>query len=185
MRQDPDVMLVGEIRDSQTAELAIRASITGHLVLSTVHTNDAVGTISRLSDLQVPPYLIASGLLAVIAQRLIRKLCSKCKKEIFMSNDELLEFGVSSEIVNLYSNRKLCESVGCEHCRGTGYSGRAAIVEILEIDKDIESLIIKGTSTQEIQREAQRKGMHTMKEDGYIKALEGLTTLEEVHRVVN
>lgn len=185
MRQDPDVMLVGEIRDTQTAELAIRASITGHLVLSTLHTNDSVGTISRLSDLQVPPYLIGSGLLAVIAQRLIRKLCSKCKQEISMSDDELLEFGVPSDIVDFYSDRKLYEAVGCEHCRGTGYSGRAAIVEILEIDKDIEALIINGTSTQEIQKEAQKKGMNTMKDDGYIKALEGLTTLEEIHRVVN
>lgn len=185
MRQDPDVMLVGEIRDTETAELAVRASITGHLVLSTLHTNDAIGTIPRLNDLKIPPYLIGSGLLAVIAQRLIRKLCQNCKVPVEMSREELLETGISAEILDFYATHSFYDAVGCEHCRGTGYNGRQAIVEILEIDKDIEMMITAGSTTQEMLRVAQEKGMHTMKDDGYIKAIMGITTIEEIHRVVN
>lgn len=185
MRQDPDVMLVGEIRDTETAELAVRASITGHLVLSTLHTNDAIGTIPRLNDLKIPPYLIGSGLLAVIAQRLIRKLCMNCKKPTTKSMDELVDMGVPTELLNFYTNLSLYEAVGCEHCRNTGYSGRQAIVEILEVDKDIENMITAEATTQEILKTARQKGMHTMKEDGYAKALMGVTTVEEIQRVVN
>lgn len=184
MRQDPDVMLVGEIRDSATAELAVRASITGHLVLSTLHTNDAVGTIPRLEDLEIPPYLIGSGLLAVIAQRLVRKLCIHCKEEIQMSPDELKSAGVSERLLNKISDIKPCRAVGCEHCRGSGYSGRAAIIEILEVDTNIEALITKGSNTQEILQLATDNGMVTMKEDGYEKVLSGITTFQEIRRVV-
>ena len=185
MRQDPDVMLVGEIRDTQTAELAVRASITGHLVLSTLHTNDAVGTIPRLNDLGIQPYLIGSGLLAVIAQRLIRKLCKSCKKEKAYNQEELLTLGIPQRVLHLFPQYTLFDPVGCIHCRQTGYSGRQAIVEILEVDEDIETMITNKANTQEILKVAHQKGMFSMKEDGYVKALFGVTNIEEIFRVVN
>jgi type II secretory ATPase GspE/PulE/Tfp pilus assembly ATPase PilB-like protein len=185
MRQDPDVMLVGEIRDHDTAELAVRASITGHLVLSTLHTNDAVGTIPRLSDLGIEPYLIGSGLLAVIAQRLVRKLCPVCKISKEVTKEELIEQGFSDRILDLYPDYKLFDAVGCENCRGTGYGGRESIIEILEVDDDVEALITKQASTKDILQVAHQKGMHSIKEDGYIKVLQGTTTIEEINRVVN
>jgi type IV pilus assembly protein PilB len=184
MRQDPDVMLVGEIRDSQTAELAVRASITGHLVLSTLHTNDAIGTIPRLVDLNIPPYLIGSGLLGVIGQRLVRRLCSYCKKEVDMNEEQLLEIGVPKTILSEYPEHKVYEAVGCEHCKQTGYSGREAVVEILDVDKEIESLITEEVSALELLKVAKKKGMRTMKEDGYIKVLHGITSFSEVNRVI-
>ena len=184
-RENPDVMLVGEIRDPQTAELAVRASITGHLVLSTLHTNDAIGTIPRLIDLNIPPYLIGSGLLGVIAQRLVRKLCSYCKKELEMTEEKLLEIGVPQNILNKYSNYKVYKATGCEHCKNTGYSGREAVVEILDVDKEIESLITEGASALDLLKIAKQKGMHSMKEDGYIKVLNGITSFEEVNRVID
>ena len=185
MRQDPDVMLVGEIRDQQTAELAVRASITGHLVLSTMHTNDAIGAIPRLIDLNIPPYLIASGLLGVIAQRLVRKLCNYCKKEVQMSEQELQDAGIPQGIIEKYPNYTICEPVGCEYCKKTGYSGREAVVEILDVDKEIESLITQEVSSLELLKVAKSKGMHTLKEDGYIKVLRGITSFAEVNRVIN
>ena len=185
MRQDPDVMLVGEIRDTQTAELAVRASITGHLVLSTLHTNDAVGTIPRLNDLGIQPYLIGSGLLAVIAQRLIRKLCKSCKKETTQTVEELQSLGIPRRVLDLHPDYTLFDPVGCIHCRQTGYSGRQAIVEILEVDEDIETMITNKANTQEILKVAHQKGMFSMKEDGYVKALFGVTNIEEIFRVVN
>lgn len=185
MRQDPDVILVGEIRDAETAELAIRASITGHLVLSTLHTNDAIGTVPRLSDLEIPPYLIGSGLLAVVAQRLVRRLCNNCKVEVQKSQDELEEAGVSKNVLEFHPDYTIYEAVGCEHCRQTGYNGREAIVEILEVDKEIESLITSQASVQSVFETAKKNGMLTMKEDGFIKVLQGKTTIDEIQRVVN
>jgi len=184
MRQDPDVMLVGEIRDPETAELAVRASITGHLVLSTLHTNDAIGTIPRLIDLNIPPYLIGSGLLGVIAQRLIRRLCFYCKKEVEIDEEQLLTLGVSKTILAQYPDYRVYEAVGCEHCKNTGYSGREAVVEILDVDKEIESIITQGTSTLELLKIAKKKGMYTMKEDGYMKILQGITSFSEINRVI-
>ncbi|MFA6138205.1 MAG: ATPase, T2SS/T4P/T4SS family [Sulfurimonas sp.] len=185
LRQDPDVILIGEIRDAETAELAVRASITGHLVLSTLHTNDAIGAITRLSDLKVPSYLIGSGLLAVIAQRLIRKLCTNCKVSVQKSVEQLLLEGVPVRILDLYPHYTLFDAVGCEQCRNSGYRGREAIVEILEIDADIESMITTEANTIDILKVAREKGMNSIKEDGYIKALLGVTSLQEIHRVVN
>ena len=185
MRQDPDVMLVGEIRDEETAELAVRASITGHLVLSTLHTNDAVGTIPRLEDLQIPSYLIGSGLLAIIAQRLVRKLCSHCKEAIEISDEALQEQGITSELLQNFPQKQLYKAKGCSNCRNSGYNGRVAIIEILEVDQTIEALITKKASTQEIQSEAIKNGMRTLKQDGYEKVLAGLTTFDEIRRVVN
>jgi len=185
MRQDPDVILVGEIRDQQTAELAVRASITGHLVLSTLHTNDAIGAIPRLVDLNIPSYLIGSGLLGVIAQRLVRKLCNYCKKEVQMSEQALQDAGVPQEIIEQYPNYTIYEAVGCEHCKKTGYSGREAVVEILDVDKEIESLIAQEVSSLELLKVAKSKGMYTLKEDGYIKVLRGITSFAEVDRVID
>ena len=185
MRQDPDVILVGEIRDPETAELAVRASITGHLVLSTLHTNNAIGTIPRLDDLDIPPYLVASGLLSIIAQRLVRKLCPHCKLKVEKTNEELLEIGIPQEIIDLNPEYELYEAVGCDQCRNTGYNGREAIVEIFELDTELEGLITQRASTLEILDLAKKKGMKTMKEDGYIKALNGQTTIEEINRVID
>lgn len=185
MRQDPDVMLVGEIRDEETAELAVRASITGHLVLSTLHTNDAVGTIPRLGDLNIPAYLIGSGLLAVIAQRLIRKLCPDCKVPIEKNTEELLEMGISKRVIEQCKEPTLFEAKGCSMCRGTGYNGRQAIVEILEIDEEIDDLIVANSTTLKISNVAHDKGMYSMKEDGYLKVLNGVTSFDEIARVVN
>jgi len=185
MRQDPDVMLVGEIRDSETAELAIRASITGHLVLSTLHTNDAVGTIPRLGDLNIPPYLIGSGLLAILAQRLVRKLCPKCKKKIQMTREELSSLKISERVLSRHPEPAIYEAVGCDQCHNTGYTGRQAIIEILDIDDDIEAMISAEATTLEILKVAHQKGMHSMKEDGFEKVLRGITTFAEIQRVVN
>ncbi len=184
MRQDPDVILVGEIRDHTTAELAIRASITGHLVLSTLHTNDAISTIPRLADLDIPLYLIASGLLAVIAQRLVRKLCPSCKKEVIKSSLELKEMGMQ-DIVEDGKEYKIYEAVGCERCYNTGYIGREAIIEILELDKELQSLITQGVSTFDLLNKARENGMKSMKEDGFLKILNGDTTFDEVNRVLD
>ena len=185
MRQDPDVMLVGEIRDEETAELAVRASITGHLVLSTLHTNDAVGTIPRLSDLKIPSYLIGSGLLAIIAQRLVRKLCPYCKEKMELTPEEIEARGIPQSFLQKYPQYTLYRAKGCKHCRNTGYNGRIAIVEILEVDKTIEALITQGASTQEIEHQAIKNGMRLLHEDGFEKVLQGITTIEEIRRVVN
>lgn len=184
MRQDPDVMLVGEIRDSETAELAVRASITGHLVLSTLHTNDAIGTISRLGDLGIPPYLIGSGLLAVIAQRLVRKLCPYCKTPHEVDDQDLLNHGINPILIKEYPTQRIFYSNGCEHCQHSGYSGRVAIVEILEINEEIESMIVSGATSQAILKTARNSGMYSMRDDGHIKVLQGITTLSEIDRVV-
>lgn len=185
MRQDPDVMLIGEIRDKETAELAIRASITGHLVLSTLHTNDSIGSIPRLDDLGVPSYLIGSALLAVIGQRLARKLCDNCKQEVNVSAEDLKNKNIPPEIISKYFNSKIYKSCGCENCKNIGYSGRVAIVEIFEINEKIETLITNKDSTLDILRLAKESGFKNMREDGYIKVLQGLTTFEEIDRVVN
>jgi len=185
MRQDPDVILVGEIRDPQTAELAVRASITGHLVLSTLHTNNAIGTIPRLNDLNIPPYLVASGLLAILAQRLVRRLCSYCKAPIQKTTEELLALEIPQEIINRVPDYTLFEAVGCDHCRNTGYIGREVITEIFELDTELEALITAQASTLDILSLAKKKGMLTMKEDGFLKALKGETTIEEIQRVID
>lgn len=184
MRQDPDVMLVGEIRDAETAELAVRASITGHLVLSTLHTNDAIGTIPRLSDLGIPSYLIGSGLLAVIAQRLVRKLCPNCKVSRPISPDELERRHIHTQLTAAYPTDHVYEAKGCPQCQNTGYTGRMAIIEILEVDEEIESLISDNATTQTLLRAARQKGMLSMRDDGHIKVLQGLTTFDEIDRVV-
>ena len=178
MRQDPDVILLGEIRDEETAKIAIRASITGHLVITTLHTNDAVTSVPRLIDLGVDKYLMSSTLLAIIAQRLVRRTCNYCKTEYNLNDDEievLKEYGITSTTG--------VRGIGCPKCNGTGYSGRTVIGEVLFVDDEIKELIYSGASAVQIKERAVKKGMLLMKEDAILKAARGLTTIEEVLRV--
>ncbi len=187
LRQDPDVILVGEVRDEETAEMAVRAAITGHLVLSTLHTNDAVSTIPRLIDLKVKEYMVASGVLAISAQRLIRRNCPFCSKEVFVDAQELIGLGFSEELVQEHTQEgkvRVMRGEGCENCRNTGYKGRLAVAELLKVDEDIGDMIIKDSSPLAILQKAKEKGMRTLKEDGFLKVVKGLTTPEEVKRVI-
>ncbi|WP_457639305.1 GspE/PulE family protein [Persephonella sp.] len=191
LRQDPDVILVGEIRDEETAEMAMRASITGHLVLSTLHTNDAVSAIPRLIDMNIKDYMVASGVSAITAQRLVRKICTFCREEKKVKAEELKKYGFEEESIKRFAEiESLEEEVsvfygkGCEHCKGTGYLGRTVIAELLKIDQHIADLIVKGATSLAIMEKAREKGMWTLKEDGLIKVLKGVTTPEEVKRVV-
>jgi type II secretory ATPase GspE/PulE/Tfp pilus assembly ATPase PilB-like protein len=178
MRQDPDVMLIGEIRDEETAKIAIRASITGHLVLSTLHTNDAVTSIPRLLDLQVDKFLLSTSLLAIIAQRLVRKICRFCKIEYPLNDNEISQFKEYGIIRDTGFKGK-----GCPKCNGTGYSGRTLIGEILTIDDEMRELIFSGAPITALKKEALKKGMLPLREDGLKKAAEGITSLEEIIRV--
>jgi len=178
MRQDPDVILVGEIRDSSTAELAMEASITGHMVLSTIHTNDALSVIARLKSLDVAPYLVASGLSAVISQRLVRRLCKFCKKETHFTTQELQTYNLDAEDKIIYTAHS------CEKCDFSGYKGRISIIEILEIDEVMSMLIADGTTQLELYKYIKEQGMKSLLEDALEKVLEGTTSLEEIQRSV-
>ena len=182
LRQDPDVIMVGEIRDRETAELSIRAAFTGHLVLSTLHTNDAIGTLPRLLDMGVEPFLLPPALIAIIGQRLIRRLCHGCKVERLDAEVVLQAAGMS---VPPGVAPRLWQGKGCELCGGTGYRGRIGIFEILAFDEQFHEPLLHGPDLQEIRRLAQEAGMRTMVEDGIDKALEGKTTVEEVLRVIH
>ena len=191
LRQDPDVILIGEIRDEETAEMAIRASITGHLVLSTLHTNDTVSAIPRLIDMGIKDYMVASGISAITAQRLVRKICHFCKEEYTVPAKELLNYGYSIEVIKEYTGKEdlndeitLYRGKGCTHCKNTGYLGRTLLGEVLIISENISDLIVKGATPLAIKKQAKEEGMRTLKEDGLIKALKGITTIEEVKRVV-
>ena len=177
LRQDPDVIMVGEIRDSETAQIAIQSALTGHLVLSTLHTNDAPSAITRLFDLGIEPFLIASALEGVIAQRLVRKICPNCKEEYKPSKEELKELGLSQEYT-FYRGK------GCENCMGTGYRGRTGIYEVLELDDEFKRMILKTQDAVELRKFARSRGFQTMLDDGIRKILAGITTPEEVLRVV-
>lgn len=178
LRQDPDVILVGEMRDSETALIAFQASITGHLVFSTLHTNDAVSTVIRLKNLGLPSYLIASSLNGIIAQRLVRKICPHCKEPYDPPEDELKRLGISLEEQKLYRGK------GCKNCGGTGFAGRTGIFEILNVNNKIRDLIAQDAPEQEITKAAVEAGMISMYMDGLKKVLSGVTTLEELNRVV-
>lgn len=180
LRQDPDIIMVGEIRDLETAEIAIQASLTGHLVFSTLHTNDAAGAFTRLMDMGVEPYLVASAVDGVVAQRLVRRLCPKCRKPVDLPTAEVLQ-----EIrfpVEALGGGPVFEPNGCDHCRGTGFRGRSGIFEILPVTDKIESLVTGRHSAPEIKQQALREGMHTLREDGWAKVIDGATTIEEVLR---
>jgi len=199
LRQDPDIIMVGEIRDSETAELAIHASLTGHLVLSTLHTNSAAGAIPRLIDMGIQPFLLASSLKSVMAQRLVRSICQNCKKPIdnlpegtqqqikrelsSVNRSVLKERGVEVDIDDPNSKVVVYEGVGCPKCQGKGMKGRIGIFEVIDTDKDFSKIITQGVLGTKLEDEARKSGFTTMKEDGLIKVLTGLTTLEEVERV--
>lgn len=181
MRQDPDVILIGEIRDEETARIAIRSSITGHLILTTLHSNDAVTAIPRLLDLNIDRYLLSSSLLAVVSQRLLRKVCNNCKFEYQPKDGELKARGFSEiegKIKTAFKGK------GCSVCGHTGYLGRIAIGEILVVDDDLKELIYSGASVKTLQDCAIKNGMKTLREDGIKKATEGITTFDEVLRVI-
>ncbi|NOZ88138.1 MAG: type II secretion system ATPase GspE [Deltaproteobacteria bacterium] len=180
VRQDPDVILVGEIRDLETAEIAIQASLTGHLVFSTVHTNDAPSTVTRLIDMGVEPFLVASSAIAIQAQRLVRRVCKYCKEPYVPETSELTELGIDP---GNYDGRKFYRKKGCDRCMGTGYLGRTSIVELMPIDDEIRTMILKNTMSTEIKKTAKRRGMRTLREDGANKVFQGITTTEEVLRV--
>jgi type II secretory ATPase GspE/PulE/Tfp pilus assembly ATPase PilB-like protein len=183
MRQDPDIVMVGETRDYETAEMIIHTALTGHLVFTTLHTNDAPGAITRLIDMGVEPFLIGSSLILVTAQRLVRKLCPNCKEPIEPS-DATLEL-LSNNNVDISDRSKLAlfKPVGCPECRQTGMRGRIGIFELMPIDDDIRELMVRGITNNQIRREAMRKGMRPMRGDGMQKAASGITTIDEVLRV--
>lgn len=180
LRQSPDIILVGEIRDYETAEIAIRAALTGHLVFSTLHTNDAPSTINRLLDLGVNPYLISSSLQAVMAQRLVRKICENCREEYEPEMDYVEQVGFPKEDV---ADTTFYKGAGCEECNMTGYEGRTAIFELMVCDQMVKQLILDEASTNEIRDQAMQGGMRTLRNDGFIKVRTGDTTLMEVARV--
>ncbi len=177
LRQDPDIIMVGEIRDTETAKIAVEAALTGHLVIATLHTNDAAGAITRLDEMGVELFNISASLIAVLAQRLVRKVCDHCKVEVEPDPEVLRRLGLKPEDLN---GATLYRGAGCERCNGTGYKGRYAIHELLIIDDEIRRAIVEGKSATEIKELARRKGMRTLREDGIQKALQGITTLEEV-----
>jgi general secretion pathway protein E len=178
VRQDPDVILVGEIRDLETAEIAIQAALTGHLVFSTLHTNDAPGAITRLQDMGVESFLLSSVLEGVLAQRLVRRICRACREPETPSPADLQALGVNVDRpIALFRGR------GCAECRGTGYRGRTGIYELFEITEEVRSLTLRRVSTREIRRHAIESGMVTLRLDGWAKAQEGVTTVDEVLRV--
>lgn len=180
LRHDPDVMMVGEVRDYETAEITIRVALTGHLVFSTIHTNDAAGGVTRLIDMGVEPFLVASAVECFIAQRLVRVICDNCKKEFKPDKEILKELGVSR--LDL-SKVKMYEGKGCDSCRHTGFKGRTAIYEILVMSDPIRELVLKKASSDQIKKKALSLGMRTLREDGWEKIKRGITTPGEVMRV--
>jgi type IV pilus assembly protein PilB len=179
LRQDPDIIMVGEIRDFETAEIAIKAALTGHLVLSTVHTNDAPSTVNRLLNMGIEPFLVASATNLILAQRLGRRICPKCKEEVKVPPQALLDVGVPEEDI---PNIRLYKGRGCEYCLGTGYKGRIAFYEVMPVGEEIRELILVGASASEIKREAMRLGMMTLRQSAIMRMKEGITTIEEVIR---
>ncbi|MBT5551801.1 MAG: type II secretion system ATPase GspE [Nitrospina sp.] len=178
VRQDPDVIMVGEIRDPETADISIQAALTGHLVFSTVHTNDAAGAVTRLLDMGVENFLISSALLGVLAQRLVRVICPDCKEEAPLTSVLKTEMGLLEK-----ENVKVYHGKGCQSCSQTGFKGRCGIYELLVIDDSIRELILKKVTAQDICDQARKNGMRTLREDGWEKVVKGITTVEEILRV--
>jgi type II secretory ATPase GspE/PulE/Tfp pilus assembly ATPase PilB-like protein len=179
LRQDPDVIMVGEVRDRDTAEIAIRAALTGHLVFSTLHTNDAAGAITRLIDMGIEPFLVSSSVEALIAQRLVRTICKSCKEQY----QPEIEFLREVNFPGLDQHPKFYRGRGCEECRFTGYKGRTGIYEILIMAENLRPLIIERTSSTTLKQAACANGMKTLRDDGWAKVRAGMTTVEEVARV--
>ena len=182
LRSDPDVVLVGEIRDGETAQIATEAALTGHLVLSTLHTNDAPSAVTRLTEMGIEPFLVGSALDCVVAQRLARRLCERCKEPYTAEPHEL--HAMRFDLSQIQQMPTLYRPKGCSSCANTGYRGRLALHEVMEVDEDIERLAVQRASGMEIAKVAIAHGMHTLRQDGWVKAQMGLTSIEEVMRVV-
>jgi len=178
LRQDPDIIMVGEIRDAETAEIAVRAAITGHIVLSTIHTNDTASTISRLEDMGIESYLVSSSVVGIIAQRLVKKLCIKCKTTQQATPDELKLLGMP-----LDASLEISKSKGCNSCGHTGYSGRTAIHEVLVVDREIRNMVVLGKSVDEVKQRARQKGMTTLNETARELVIKGVTSVDEMLRM--
>ena len=179
LRQDPNIILVGEIRDFETAEIAVKAALTGHLVLSTLHTNDAPSTISRLMNMGIEPFLVATSVHLIQAQRLIRRICKDCKEEVPMPRKALLDLGYSEEEVD---SVKVYKGRGCPTCNGSGYKGRTALMEVMELSEQIREMVLMGANAVELKRQALDEGMLTLRRSGLIKVMKGVTTVDEVVR---
>jgi type IV pilus assembly protein PilB len=179
LRQDPDVIMVGEIRDLDTAEIAVKAAQTGHLVLSTLHTNDAPSSLTRLINMGVAPFNIASSVNLIIAQRLVRRLCDSCREPVELPDDVLITAGFKEEQL---ADLEIFEAAGCSGC-SSGYRGRTGIFEVMPMSEEISELVMSNCSTLEIERQARREGVKTMRQSGLEKVAGGVTTLEEVERV--
>jgi general secretion pathway protein E len=179
LRQDPDVIMIGEIRDLETAQIAIQAALTGHLVLSTLHTNDSASAITRLIDMGIEPYLVCSSVIGIMAQRLVRIICPQCKAPYTPSEEELEVFDAQSQ----HRKENLYQGKGCPNCIGTGYMGREGIFELMAVDDEIRELIMANAGSNKIKQIAIKKGMFTLRQDGLRKAFSGETTIEEVLRV--
>ncbi len=184
VRQDPNIIMVGEIRDNETASIAVNAAMTGHLVLSTLHTNDAATTLPRLLDMGIEPYLIASTVNVAIGQRLVRKLCSDCKKEVSFTKEEKTMLQENIPTAALDSVSKIWRAEGCPACNHTGYVKRTGIYEVLEMTESIRKLIMRRASADEIRKAAISDGMTTMLQDGFAKVADGITSLAEILRVI-
>lgn len=184
LRSDPDIIMIGEIRDHETAKIAVESALTGHLVLSTLHTNNSAGALTRLGEMGVEPYLTASSLIGVVAQRLIRVLCKDCKKEYNITKEKLLsalpDFPIESEVNEV----KIYEATGCIQCNNTGYRGRMGIYEFLKVSDDLQNMILRKASTLDIEKKAVEEGMVTLRADGLNKIKEGYTSIEEFLRVI-
>jgi len=182
LRQDPDIIMVGEMRDPETAHIAVQSALTGHLVLSTLHTNDAVSSLTRMIDMGIAPFLITSSVIAVMAQRLVRRICPRCIEEYVPEKGILESLNVNFELPDP-EKLKLYRGKGCDYCKNTGYRGRVAIFEMVRINDDLRSMIMKNTSSNDIKEVAVKNGMRTLLDSGVAKALEGITTIDEVLRV--
>ena len=174
LRQDPNIIMVGEIRDLETGSIAIKAALTGHLVLSTLHTNDAPSTVTRMVDMGVEPFNVASAVNLIVAQRLVRRICSSCKQEANYSDEELHAFAIKR------SDGPFYKGAGCDTCNGTGYKGRQGLYEVMALSSPLRRLVLKGGSTEELREQAVKEGMLTLRMDGMVKVKKGITTLEEV-----
>ncbi|MFZ9881350.1 MAG: GspE/PulE family protein, partial [Phycisphaerales bacterium] len=179
LRQDPDIILVGEIRDLETAQIAIQASLTGHLVLTTLHTNDAPSTVLRLVDLGVETFLLTATIEAIVAQRLVRRICTNCKQSFSPTEEQVMELGLRMRDVE---GRQFFRGKGCDNCLKSGYKGRMALFEIMSLDDEIRELIMKQASTQVLRQEAKKRGMRTLREAGLLSIFDGQTTIDEVVR---
>jgi type IV pilus assembly protein PilB len=179
LRQDPNIVLVGEIRDFETAEIAVKAALTGHLVLSTLHTNDAPSTINRLMNMGIEPFLVSTSVNLICAQRLVRRICKECKEEIQMPTQALVDVGFPVEEA---PKVRLLKGRGCQQCNNTGYRGRVGLFEVMEISEEIRELVLSGASSMELRRKAVEEGMLTLRVSGLHKIRDGATTVEEVVR---